>query len=180
MWISELSSIGGMKSYYLLTVLAWCVYSCVEALRRASPSYSHAPKLSASLREYLQECNSLGPVRFVVVGEGAILETVGSFDNLRFSETPKGLLATLSTDSPCFECHIRCFKIDHCQQVVVEKNGKTLKIMRFNGRAPSGDDGVVTTYLSAILHGSDPVGDKAFEDLQIKYGPVVGFTDCVF
>ena len=142
---------------------------------RASPS-SHAPKLSASLREYLQECNSLGSVRFVVVGEGAILETVGSFDNLRFSETPNGLLATLSTDNPCFECHIRCFKIDHCQQVVVAKNGKTLKIMRFNGRAPS--DGVVTTYLSAILHGAE--GDKAFEDLQIKYGPVVGFSDCMF
>jgi Haemin-degrading HemS.ChuX domain len=175
-----------MKPFYLLIVLACCVYSCVEALPSSRPLTSgfairrHAPKLSASLREYLQECNSLGPVRFVVVGEGAILETVGSFDNLRFSETPKGLLATLSTDDPCFECHIRCFKIDHCQQVVVEKNGKTLKIMRFNGRAPSGDDGVVTTFLSAILHGSDPVGDKAFEDLQIKYGPVVGFTDCVF
>jgi hypothetical protein len=38
---------------------------------------------------FLSDCNSLGQVRLVVVGSGAILETVGSFENLRFADTVK-------------------------------------------------------------------------------------------
>ena len=135
--------------------------------------------IDASLREYLEECKGLGPVRFVVSGNGAILETIGSFENLRFSELPSGKLATVSTETPRFECHIRCNKVEAAHQVVVEKNGKKLKIIRFNGRDPEGSQ---TTFLSAIVHreeGSDN-GDGCFEKLQERYGNIVSFTDCVF
>ena len=64
---------------------------------------STAIDIEGSLLEYLQGAKNLGPVRFVVVGSGAILETVGSFDNLRFAETAKGILATVSTEQPNFE-----------------------------------------------------------------------------
>jgi len=126
----------------------------------------------------LGECKSLGPVRFVVVGEGAILETLGSFDNLRFADTPKGRLATLSTESPLFECHVRLSKIEEAAQVVVEKNGKTLRVIRFNGAGAGAGaaEGATTTHLSAILHGTHASGLEAFSALQTKYGAKVHFT----
>jgi hypothetical protein len=39
---------------------------------------------SQTITSFLADAKELGPVRFVVVGSGAILETVGSFDNLRY------------------------------------------------------------------------------------------------
>ena len=46
--------------------------------------------------------------RFVVQGPGAILEAVGSFENLRIKEIPgKGPLATVSDEDNAFECHVR-------------------------------------------------------------------------
>jgi hypothetical protein len=49
------------------------------------------------LKSFLQDMKAVGAVRFVVVGPGAILEAVGSFDNLRYSSSLKGTLATVST-----------------------------------------------------------------------------------
>ena len=42
------------------------------------------------LEKFLGDCALLGPVRFVCITDGAILEAVGSFDNLRYSDLPKG------------------------------------------------------------------------------------------
>ena len=97
------------------------------------------------LAQFLTELASVGPVRFVVVGNGAILETVGSWSNLRYADTPKGRLATVSSDSPCFECHLRLAEVKEVKNVSVEKFGKMLRITRFLGA-----DG--STLLSSILH----------------------------
>ena len=85
------------------------------------------------LTEYLTDARSLGAVRFVVVGSGAILETVGSFDNLRYADTVKGKLATISSESPCFECHIRLAEVKEVRNVIVQKFEKLLRITRFLG-----------------------------------------------
>lgn len=45
------------------------------------------------LEKFLGDCALLGPVRFICITDGAILEAVGSFDNLRYSDLPKGRLA---------------------------------------------------------------------------------------
>jgi hypothetical protein len=82
---------------------------------------------------FIKDANALGPVRFVVVAEGAILESIGKFDNLRTSQTSKGLLATLSGDDPIFECHIRLNEVKEIRLVIVEKFDKILKIIRFFG-----------------------------------------------
>ena len=84
-------------------------------------------RLNLTLEKYLQELNdsSVGRVRFVVIGAGSILEAVGSFSNLRYSQTPRGKLATISTDE-AFECH---FKIDAIASVKHAK-GDTVPIYR--------------------------------------------------
>ena len=85
------------------------------------------------LVDFLQDARNLGAVRFVVVGTGAILETVGSFENMRFAETVKGSLVTFSSDRPVFECHIRLNEVKEVQNVVVVKFEKKLRITRFLG-----------------------------------------------
>lgn len=42
------------------------------------------------LEKFIDDCGLLGPVRFVCMTDGAILEAVGSFDNIRYSDLPKG------------------------------------------------------------------------------------------
>lgn len=119
------------------------------------------------LTEFLQACSSLQDVRFVVVGHGAILETLGSFDGLRYSETPKGLLATVSSDEPLFECHIRLAEVNEVKMVTVTRplpggggEGRTLYVTRF--LSSSGE-----TLLSSILHGNDHV--SSWNDLKRKF-----------
>lgn len=90
--------------------------------------------VSNVLVDFLRDSRDLGAVRFVVVGAGAILETIGSFENMRFSETVKGSLVTFSSDRPVFECHIRLSQVKEVQNVVVEKFEKKLRITRFLGK----------------------------------------------
>ena len=179
---------AGSRSSLWACWLLLCLLVPTNSLpRRSTPpsspaAWARGPALKTrlcgvKLSDYLAECASLGPVRFVVVGPGAILETVGSFSNLRFSESPSGRLATLSTDEPCFECHVRLSKVDTASQVVVEKQGKTLRVIRFIGRGEGvgPDPPKPTTHLSAILHGSDPRGVAAFDALVSKYGGSISF-----
>lgn len=156
---------------YFLIVLVSTVLSLNPRIIY-SFSFRGSPLAAAavSLPDYLAECKAVGAVRFVVIGQGAILETVGSFDNLRFSDGPKGKLATLSTDNPCFECHIRCNEIKQAKQVIIEKFGKTLRVIRFNG----GDENK-TTHLSAILHGGSDEATRHFDGLVTKYGDQLTF-----
>jgi hypothetical protein len=76
----------------------------------------------------------------------------------------KGKLATISTDAPCFECHIRLAEVKEVKNIVVEKFEKKLRVTRFLGA-----DG--TTLLSAILQPEDKqVYIDAWESLREKYG----------
>ena len=99
-----------------------------------------------TLNDYLLDSEQLGTVRFVVVGSGAILETVGSYSNLRYSESVKGKLATISLEKPYpFECHLRMNEIKAIKHIEVDKFGNRLYISRYL-------DSNQNTILSAILH----------------------------
>jgi len=90
----------------------------------ANPSSS----LSSPLSTLFTECEQLGDVRFVVVSAGAILESIGSFSNLRWSEGPKGRLATFSTtpsgEPNSFELHVRENEVAKVAFADVDKPGK--------------------------------------------------------
>lgn len=93
---------------------------CAGASGFAVPKRVTAPSSRASrhsrvrcaetvgVKRFLGDLEFLGPTRFVVVGTGAILEAVGSFENLRVKEIPdKGPLVTVSSEDNDFECHLR-------------------------------------------------------------------------
>jgi len=126
---------------------------------------SSAPFLPiGKLPRYLSDLQAVGRVRCVVQGAGAILESEGKFENLRYSLTPTKMpLATVSLDAPvAFECHIKLDKVAKVNQVVVEKFGKTLRIARMIDK-----DG--STLLSIIVSGG-PEGEAKFDQLRERYG----------
>lgn len=88
---------------------------------------------NTKLLQFLTDASAIGAVRFVVVGTGAILETIGSFENLRFSDTVKGKLITFSSENPCFECHVRVAEVKEVKNIVVQKFEKKLRVTRFIG-----------------------------------------------
>ena len=56
---------------------------------------------------------------------------MGSFSNLRYSNTSKGVLATFSSENPIFECHLRINSVKKIKLVEVAKESKTMRIIRF-------------------------------------------------
>ena len=107
-----------------------------------------------------------GPCRFVVPGQGAILEAVGAFDSLRES---KPGLATVSNDDNSFECHIRLEKVKTAQFARKETaDGRTLHVVRLL----SADADML---LSAILHPEvdgevDEGAIEFWESLRSRFG----------
>ena len=155
-----------MKLNCLLLI---CLQQCVHGFLLRSEKYRRLQStLSHSVTDYLARLQDLGKFRFVVVGPGAILEAVGSFSNLRYSESPKSgeKLATVSVESSCFECHLKLHEIKTASHVVVEKLKKKLFVIRFCG-------GNSQTFLSAILLQEDKIDD--FMNLVLKYGDSVEF-----
>ena len=116
--------------------------------RRYTSTKMRSNEKQEILKEFLNDAESLGKNRFVVVGNGAILESIGSFSELRYAETPKGLLATFSTEdnkgNNNFELHLRINEIQSIKFIKAEKFDTELHIIRFCGNEGQ-------THLSAIL-----------------------------
>ena len=117
------------------------------------------------LCQFLDDAKSLRAVRHVVQGNGAILETAGSFDNLRYSDIKdKGKLATLSSDIPMFECHIRLNEIKQVKLLEIVKFDRKLYIIRFLL------DSGATALSSILMNTDDPNELDKWEALKKKYG----------
>mmetsp|Transcript_37652 Transcript_37652/g.75341 ORF Transcript_37652/g.75341 Transcript_37652/m.75341 type:complete len:179 (-) Transcript_37652:166-702(-) len=149
------------------------------SLQRHSPTAFqrwHGPRADAAdpltVTHLLKDLEYLGPCRFVLVGPGAILEAVGSFDSLRCND--KGL-ATVSNDDNSFECHIRLNEVRSAQFARKETANKTMHIVRLLG-----DD--QKPLLSAILHpeDGDDVDEGAiefWESLRNRFGEDVALVN---
>ena len=98
-----------------------------------------------TVERFLGDLEYLGACRFVVVGNGAILEAVGAFEELRKND--KGL-ATVSTDTG-FECHIKLADVKSAAFATKDSSGKTLHIIRLLG-------GEGKPIMSAILSPETP------------------------
>lgn len=121
-----------------------------------------------SVKRFIEDLELLGDVRLVVVGSGAILETVGSFERLRVNDKQ---LATVSSSDNSFECHIKLAEVRKAAFVIKDGKEKTLHIIRLLA-----DD--ESTLLSAIL--TDQSDDEGAVDfwmnLRERFGEVVEFA----
>ena len=138
---------------------------------RARSAVSCAPA-SITVTHFLKDLELLGPCRFVVVGPGAILETIGAFEDLRVNEQG---LATVSNEDKSFECHIKTSQVKAAAFAQKASGARTLHIIRLLGEDKS-------SLLSLILHaGADgEVEDGAVEwwqALRTRFGDEVALLE---
>lgn len=68
-----------------------------------------------SLKDFLEQCHTLGTLRLIVTSNAAVLEARGKIEKLFYAELPKGKYANLHTEG--FEFHLN---MDLIQQVKFE------------------------------------------------------------
>jgi len=99
--------------------------------------------MSATLKEFLQACETLGTLRLIVTSSAAVLEARGALAKLFWAELPKGKYANMHTD--IFEFHL---------------NMDAIKRVKFEtGEAKRGN---FTTYAIRFLDEKDEPALSAF------------------
>lgn len=126
--------------------------------------------MTATLKEFLEACETLGTLRLIVTSSAAVLEARGSIQKLFWAELPKGKYANMHTD--IFEFHLNMDKIKQVKFETGEsKRGNfTTYAIRFL-------DDTEEPALSAFLQWGKP-GEyepgqvEAWQTLQEQYGEV--------
>ncbi|MDJ0736451.1 MAG: ChuX/HutX family heme-like substrate-binding protein [Nostocaceae cyanobacterium] len=65
--------------------------------------------MTKTLKDFLEACETLGTLRFIVTSSAAVLEPRGKLEKLFYAELPKGKYANMHTES--FEFHLNMDKI---------------------------------------------------------------------
>ena len=102
-----------------LILLALCALSTAflapaQRMAKVSSPRTISMEIPERLSEFLKDAERLGNCRFVVQGSGAILESIGTFTDMRASANPKTGkdLITFSNNAIAgFECHLRVDEI---------------------------------------------------------------------
>ena len=124
----------------------------------------------ATLKDFLEACETLGTLRLIVTSSSAVLEARGKIEKLFYAELPKGKYANMHTEG--FEFHLNMDKIQRVKFETGEaKRGNfTTYAIRFL-------DDQEEVALSAFLQWGKP-GEyepgqvEAWQELKSKYGEV--------
>ena len=85
--------------------------------------------MSATLKEFLEACQSLGTLRLIVTSSAAVLEAKDTIENLFYAELPKGKYANMHKDT--LEFHLNMDAIKQVKFETVNQNGAISRLMRF-------------------------------------------------
>jgi putative heme iron utilization protein len=126
--------------------------------------------MTATLKEFLEACNTLLTLRLIVTSSAAVLEVRGTIQKLFYAELPKGRYANMHAD--LFEFHLN---MDAIKRVKFETG--EAKRGNFTTYAIRFLDEKEETALSAFLQWGKP-GEyepgqvEAWEALREKYGEI--------
>jgi putative heme iron utilization protein len=126
--------------------------------------------MTATLKEFLEACSTLGLLRMIVTSSAAVLEVRGSIEKLFYAELPRGKYANMHQEG--FEFHLN---MDQITQVKFEtgeaKRGNfTTYAIRFldNSSEPA-----LSLFLQWGKPGEYAAGQvEAWHALQEQYGEV--------
>lgn len=141
----------------------------------ASPPKAPSPRVALAKR-FVADAGSLGTLRFVAVGNGAVLETIGRFDYgvTDFSIPGKGDYITVASVDKTFECHLclsNVAKITMTDDPAMADKTQTLHVIRFR----DAEDKVMLSVLLMWAPNEGPGNYlfgavDAFNELREKYG----------
>jgi len=126
--------------------------------------------MTATLKEFLEACESLGMLRFIVTSDIAVLEARGTIQKLFYAELPKGQYANMHQDA--FEFHLN---MDQVKQIKFETgeakrgNFTTYAIRFLNEKAEPG----LSLFLQWGKPGEYAPGQvEAWQTLRDQYGEI--------
>jgi len=124
--------------------------------------------MTATLKEFLEACDSLGTLRLIVTSSAAVLEARGKVEKLFYAELPKGRYANMHTEG--FEFHLN---MDAIKQVKFETgeakrgNFTTYAIRLLDEK----DESALSLFLQWGKPGEyEPGQVEAWHSLKDKYG----------
>jgi putative heme iron utilization protein len=127
--------------------------------------------MTATLKEFLEACHSLGTLRFIVTSSAAVLEPRGKIEKLFYAELPgKGKYANMHTDA--FEFHLNMDKIQRIKFETGEaKRGNfTTYAVRF---LDEHEESALSLFLQWGKPGEyEPGQVEAWQALRDRYGDV--------
>jgi putative heme iron utilization protein len=124
--------------------------------------------MTATLKDFLEECDALGLVRLIVTNGGAVLEVKGKLEKLFYAELPKGKYANMHSE--LFEFHLNMDLIERVRFETGEAkrgNFTTYAIRLLN----SADESQLSIFLQWGKPGEYAPGQiEAWASLKEKYG----------
>ncbi|WP_017314953.1 ChuX/HutX family heme-like substrate-binding protein [Mastigocladopsis repens] len=126
--------------------------------------------MTATLKEFLEACETLGTLRLIVTSSAAVLEARGQIEKLFYAELPKGKYANMHTEG--FEFHLNMDKITQVKFETGEAkrgNFTTYAIRFLNDQQES----ALSLFLQWGKPGEyEPGQVEAWHALREKYGEV--------
>jgi len=126
--------------------------------------------MNATLKEFLEECETLGTLRLIVTSSAAVLEVRGNIKKLFYAELPKGKYANMHAE--VFEFHLNMDKIEKVRFETGEsKRGNfTTYAIRFLDES---EESALSAFLQWGKPGEYESGQvEAWQALKDKYGEV--------
>lgn len=126
--------------------------------------------MTASLKDFLEACESLGTLRLIVTNDVAVLEARGTIQKLFYAELPKGNYANLHQET--FEFHLNMDKVKRVKfETGQSKRGNftTYAIRFLNQQKEPG----LSLFLQWGKPGEYTAGQvEAWESLRGQYGDI--------
>jgi putative heme iron utilization protein len=126
--------------------------------------------MNATLKEFLEACETLGTLRLIVTSSAAVLEVRDTLDHLFYAELPKGRYANMHKD--LFEFHLNMDAIKRVKFEVGEsKRGNfTTYAIRFQDEK---EESALSAFLQWGKPGEYAPGQvEAWQALREQYGEV--------
>eukprot|EP00873_Tetraselmis_striata_P000910 jgi/Tetstr1/421174/TSEL_012216.t1 len=125
------------------------------------------------VKAVIEGLSALGPLRFICIGDGGILEVAQKFDQVSYNDIPnKGTYCTLKTDDRGFEAHIALDKVSEGKLVKSKPRQGDYDIYKVSFLRDGGG-----SLMTCLLHGPDgnyePGAVEAWEALRDASGETV-------
>mmetsp|Transcript_1845 Transcript_1845/g.2462 ORF Transcript_1845/g.2462 Transcript_1845/m.2462 type:complete len:178 (-) Transcript_1845:1507-2040(-) len=125
----------------------------------------------APVKRFIEAMEFLGPMRFITVGDSAVLETVAEVEAISYKKMADGTtMATLKSLDAQFEAHLRLETLKRVTMDNKKKGERNLYAIRFMNEAQ--DDPCLTCLLHSE-EGTEPDDEtlKYWQGLRDHYGP---------
>lgn len=126
--------------------------------------------MAATLKEFLEACETLGTLRLIVTSSAAVLEARTTIEKLFYAELPKGKYANMHKDTLEFHLNMDAIKQVKFEEGEAKRGNFTTYAIRFLDEK---GDSALSAFLQWGKPGEYELGQvEAWQALRENYGEV--------